>query len=129
MFDTDIDKRKWLEREYKQSVGLLPISVRDRFMPEPVFSDDMDFMPLQAADLRAWYSHRSLGSDSRAMGALWENIEEIAHYRHEWTRENLANALVANERFGTKGLHRMFLAHVKKLEGKGVRLPSGKVII
>jgi hypothetical protein len=56
IFDRDVIKRKQAEDAYKRWLRILPEEDKQLLgREEPRFEDDMHFMPLQAADVLAWY--------------------------------------------------------------------------
>jgi hypothetical protein len=126
VFDIGIDKRKWLEKEYELTLSLMPKDMRLLIRPEPVFSDDLDFMPLQAADLRAWYSHRCLVGD-RPRGLIWDELDKIKHISIHHDRTNLGHML-RGARIPTRITHRAFLDFTERMRGRPIKLPSGKVL-
>jgi hypothetical protein len=126
VFDRGIDKHKWLEQEYEGALPLLPKDMQQLMRPEPVFSDDMDFVPLQAADLRAWYSHRCL-VDDRPQGLIWDELDKVKHASIHDDRTSL-RTMLRGARVPTRIAHRAFLHFTERLRGRHIRLPSGKIL-
>ena len=44
---------------------------------EPLFRDDKEFLPLQAADLLAWVSRRDAVGDPHSFGWLWQELTDV----------------------------------------------------
>jgi hypothetical protein len=93
--------------------------------PDPSFNDDMKFMPLQAADLRAWYSHRCLGSSAPPRGRLWEELDRIVHLPMHSERKDL-HFMLHGVGLSLRASHKMALNVAARMKGHGIRLPSGR---
>jgi hypothetical protein len=126
IFDRDIDNHKFLEREYRLTYSFFPKHIKQMMSPDPLFRDDREFMPLQAADLRAWYSHRCLATKPPE-GRLWQELEHIEHFPMRSERDKL-EMMLRSLKVPTRALHHLALDVAKRMEGHGIRMPSGKIL-
>ena len=92
IFDCGIAKRTMLEDGYKEMHALLSPDARRLINPQPIFRDDKKFLPIQAADLRAWYCHRCLVTGVPP-GKIWGEMNQVALTPLHYSRADLADMI------------------------------------
>ena len=86
-------ERREAERGYTLFRSKTPLEYRPLIGKAPIFRDDKQFLPLQAADLLAWHTRKVLDLKRRTGRdydtETWRRLMAISAIAHDWSRSNM----------------------------------------